>query len=61
MMAIGGISSNYYSTYNNYSYNGYSGNGVNTWTDNANKEAEALKESLGIGSTDKTSSTRQQG
>lgn len=56
-MAIGGISSNYYSTYNNYSYNGYSGNGVNTWTDNANKEAEALKESLGIGSTDKTSST----
>ena len=56
-MAIGGISSNYYSTYNNYSYNGYSGNGVNAWTDNANKETEKLKESLGIDSTDKTGSS----
>lgn len=55
-MAVNGIS-NYYSTYNNYSYNGYSGNGVNTWTDNANAATESLKETLGIESTSKTSST----
>ena len=48
-MAFGGISSNYYSTYNNYSYSGY--NGVDTWTDNANKETEKLKDSLGIDSS----------
>ncbi len=57
MSAIGGISSNYYSTYNNYSYNGYSGNGVNTWKDNATQAADKLKETLGIESTDKTGST----
>lgn len=55
MAAIGGVS-DYYSTYNNYSYSGYSGNGVNTWTDNANQATEKLKESLGIDSSGKTSS-----
>lgn len=54
-MAVSGVLSNYYSTYNNYSYNGYSS--VSTWTDNANSEAEKLKESLGIESTSSTSST----
>ena len=48
-MAFGGISSNYSSTYNNYSYSGY--NGVDTWTDNANKETEKLKDSIGIDSS----------
>lgn len=49
-MAVSGISSNYY---NNYSYNGYSS--LNTsWKENAEAEADKLKEELGIGSTDKT-------
>jgi len=57
IMAVSGISSNYYSTYNNYSYSGYTGDGVNTWTENANEATEKLKESLGIESTGKTGSS----
>jgi len=51
-MAVGGVSG--YS-YNDYTYG--SGLSSSSWVDNANKEADKLKESLGIKDTDKTEST----
>ncbi len=56
-MAVSGISPNYYSTTNNYSYNGYSSLNSTSWKDNAEAEADKLKETLGIDTDKKTDST----
>lgn len=56
-MAVSGITPNYYSGYGNYNYSGYSALNSTSWKDSAEEEAEKLKESLGIESTDKTDKT----
>lgn len=59
-MAVNGITSSPYGSYYTYNYgynNSSSGISSDSWGKKAAEEADALKESLGIKDTDKTSST----